>query len=109
MIVAAVLPAASELTMLYAGAVAAGAFAGAHVSLFGARIASGASAFLVIALAGVVGNLAGAVGGWALGAYGGRPFLERHGRLLHVTDKRLDRAERWFGRFGNVAVPLGFA
>src|SRR5919199_6517280 len=109
MIVAAVLPAASELTMLYAGAVAAGAFAGAHVSLFGARVSSGAAAFVVIALAGVLGNLVGAVAGWALGSYGGRRLLERHGRLLHVTDKRLDRAERWFDRFGTVAVPLGFA
>ena len=109
MIVAAVLPAASEFTMLYAGAVAAGAFASAHVSLFGSTISRGASAFVVIALAGVVGNLLGAIAGWALGAYGGRPFLERHGRLLHVTERRLDRAERWFARFGTVAVPLGFA
>jgi membrane protein DedA with SNARE-associated domain len=109
MVVAAVLPAASELTMLYGGAVAAGAFAGADVSLFGSRIATPAWAFVAMAVAGLLGNLCGAVGGWALGAYGGRPFLERYGRLLHVTERRLDRAERWFARFGAVAVPLGLA
>jgi membrane protein DedA with SNARE-associated domain len=109
MVVAAVLPAASELTMLYAGAVAAGAFTGAHVSLFGARVTTPASAFAAMAIAGVLGNLCGAVGGWALGAYGGRPFLERYGRLLHVTDRRLDRTQRWFARFGAIAVPLGLA
>ena len=61
MIVAAVLPAASELTMLYAGAVASGAFADAHVVLFGSRIQSHAAAYAVIVVAGLLGNLIGAV------------------------------------------------
>ena len=38
MAIDAVLPAASELVMVYAGALAAGAFAGQHVDLFGTRI-----------------------------------------------------------------------
>ena len=41
----AVFPAASELVMLYAGALAAGVFA-SHVSLFGSRIPSGFDAYL---------------------------------------------------------------
>src|SRR5438105_625842 len=57
MIVAAVLPAASELTMLYGGALAAGAFAHAHVNAFGHRVHGHASAYAVIALAGIAGNL----------------------------------------------------
>ena len=40
----AVFPAASELVMVYAGALAAGAFPGAHVTLFGSRISSHPSA-----------------------------------------------------------------
>ena len=107
MIVAAVLPAASELTMLYAGAVASGAFAGAHVVLFGSRIHSHAAAYLVIVLAGLLGNLTGAVGGWLVGTYA-EQWLERRGRLLHITPERLERARRWFDRFGAVAVPVGF-
>jgi len=107
MIVAAVLPAASELVMLYAGAVASGAFADAHVVLFGSRIHDHVAAYIVIALAGLAGNLVGSVGGWLVGTYA-EAGLERRGKLLHVTPDRLARARRWFDRFGAVAVPVGF-
>ena len=39
--------------------------------------------------------------------YGGRPYLERHGRWLHLDETKLDRAERWFERWENWAVFLG--
>ena len=108
MLVDAVLPAASELVMLYAGAVASGVFASAHhVSVFGAKIGFGIGAFIVMALAGTLGYLVGALIGWLIGVRGGRPLLERHGRLLHVSPERLDRAERWFGRWGNFGVLVG--
>ena len=60
MAIDAVFPAASELVMLYAGALAAGAFAGQHVSLLGSRIGSGFGAYLAMALAGALGYLLGA-------------------------------------------------
>ena len=108
MLIDAVFPAASELVMLYAGAVAAGVFSSAHhVSLFGAKIGFGAGAFVVMALAGTLGYLAGSIVGWWIGLRGGRPLLERHGRLLHLGPERLDRAERWFDRWGNVGVLVG--
>jgi membrane protein DedA with SNARE-associated domain len=106
MLVDAVLPAASELVMVYAGAVAAGAFAGQDVVLFGQRFESGFEAYLAMALAGGTGYLVGSVIGWAIGDYGGRPFLERHGRWLHVTPHTLDRAESWFERYGDWAVAI---
>jgi len=108
MAVAAVLPAASELTMLYGGALASGALAG-HVGIGGHHFGAGISAYLAVVVAGLAGNVAGAVVGWAIGLYGGRALVERHGRYLHVTPERIDRAERWFAQFGPVAVPLGFA
>jgi membrane protein DedA with SNARE-associated domain len=108
MAVDAVFPAASEIVMLYAGAVAAGVFATAHgVTIFGWHIGFGAGAYVALALAGTLGYLAGAIVGWAVGLYGGRPLLERHGRWLHVTPDRLDRAEDWFGRWGNLGVLIG--
>src|SRR2546430_11508148 len=79
MAIDAVFPAASELVMLYAGAVAAGVFSSAHhVSLFGAKIGFGAAAYVVMALAGTLGYLVGAIAGWWIGLRGGRPLLERH-------------------------------
>ena len=38
---------------------------------------------------------------------GGRPFLERHGRWLHLNEAKLERAERWFERWEDWAVFLG--
>ena len=107
MLIDAVLPAASELVMVYAGAVAAGAFAGQNVVLFGERIESELWAFVAMSMAGGVGYVIGSVGGWAIGFYGGRPFLERRGRWVHVTPERLQHAERWFERYGDWAVAIG--
>ncbi len=99
MLVDAVLPAASELVMVYGGALAAGAFAGQSVTLFGRTIDEGWPAYLAIAVAGTIGYTIGAIIGWAIGLYGGRPYLERHGRWLHLDKEKLDRAERCFERW----------
>jgi len=107
MLVDAILPAASELVMLYAGAVAAGAFAGQNVTFLGAEIDSTFWAYIAIATAGTVGYVIGSLIGWGIGYYGGRPFLERRGRWFHITPDRLDRAESWFARYGDWAVLLG--
>jgi membrane protein DedA with SNARE-associated domain len=103
----AVFPAASELVMVYAGALASGAFASQHVVLFGHQIGSGVGAFVTMALAGTIGYVVGSIVGWAIGRRGGRPFVERHGRLLHLGPERLHRAERWFDRHDRWAVLLG--
>jgi membrane protein DedA with SNARE-associated domain len=57
--------------------------------------------------AGVLGNLFGSWIAWAVGYYGGRPFIERWGRYIHVTPARLERSERWFAQHGEVAVLIG--
>jgi membrane protein DedA with SNARE-associated domain len=107
MLIDAVFPAASELVMVYAGALAAGAFPNQDVTLFGRTIDEGLPAYVAIALAGTIGYTVGAIGGWAIGLYGGRPYLERHGRWLHLSKAKLDRAERWFERWEDWAVFLG--
>jgi len=107
MLIDAVLPAASEAVMVYGGAVAAGAFAGQDVMLLGAEIPHGFWAWLAIALAGTLGYVLGSIGGWAIGVYGGRPFAERHGRWLHLSAKKLDKADRWFEHYGDPFVLFG--
>lgn len=107
MLVDSVLPAASELVMLYAGVLASGALAGQHVVLFGHRIDSHFWGYVAVAAAGVAGQTVGSIIGWAIGLYGGRPLVERHGRWLHLGPENLDRAERWFDRWGDWAVFLG--
>jgi membrane protein DedA with SNARE-associated domain len=106
MLVDAVLPAFSELVMVYAGALAAGAFS-TSVVLFGHEFESGFGAWLAMVLAGTIGYTIGSILGWAIGVYGGRPFLERRGRWFHLSHERLERAERWFDRWGDWAVLIG--
>ena len=107
MAIDAVFPAASEVVMLYAGALASGAFAGQHVVLFGHTIPYGFRAYVVMVAAGTLGYTVGAIGGWAIGFYGGRPYLDRHGRWLHLSPPQLAKAERWFDRWEDWAVFLG--
>src|SRR5918995_5163142 len=106
MLVDAVLPAASEAVMVFGGALASGALA-ADVVLFGAHLDPGVPAYLGIALAGTVGYVLGSIGGWAIGRYGGRPFVERHHRLLHTSPAKIERAERWFDRYDDAFVLVG--
>ena len=58
-------------------------------------------------VAGTVGYLIGSVIGWEIGIRGGRPYLERHGRWLHLDEAKLDRAEAWFLKWESWAVLLG--
>lgn len=91
----ACVPLPSELTMPFAGALSAGAVAGAHLNLV-----------LAIA-AGVAGNVAGSYLAWGIGIYGGRAAWHRWGRYILLRDDDIDRAERWFGRHGTKAVFFG--
>jgi membrane protein DedA with SNARE-associated domain len=109
LVLAAVIPVASELVMLYAGAVAGGAFAGVAVHVFGTTVHSHAWGYVAVAAAGTLGNLVGAAIGWWIGVLGGRTLLHRYGRYVHVSDAKLERAERWFDRFDDWAVPIGLA
>jgi membrane protein DedA with SNARE-associated domain len=54
-----------------------------------------------------LGSLAGALVGYAIGAWGGRPLLDRFGRYVGIGADDLDRADRWFERWGRWAVFLG--
>jgi membrane protein DedA with SNARE-associated domain len=106
MLVDAVFPAASEAVMVFGGALASGALA-ADVVLFGTVLDPGLEAYLGIALAGTLGYVVGSIGGWAIGRYGGRPFVERHQRLFHTSPEKIERAESWFERFGDAFVLVG--
>jgi membrane protein DedA with SNARE-associated domain len=91
----ACIPIPSEVTMLFGGALAAGAVPGAHPALAG------------IVLAGVLGNVAGSYISWAVGRYAGQAAVRRWGRFVGLRDHDIDRATRWFERHGPAAVLFG--
>jgi membrane protein DedA with SNARE-associated domain len=57
-----------------------------------------------IIIAGVIGDVLGASIAYTIGFYGSRELLERQGSKLHLSQSRLDRAHRWFERYGTWTV-----
>jgi len=72
---------------------------------FGGYLAQARSLELwAVIAAGSLGDLIGALIAYAIGYYGGRPFLERFGKLIFIRHTDLVRIDRWFARFGSRAV-----
>jgi membrane protein DedA with SNARE-associated domain len=57
------------------------------------------SYWIVVAVA-TAGNTLGSLIAYAIGARGGRPFLERYGRYLLIRPHEIELAERFFVRYG---------
>ena len=91
---AACIPVPSELTIPLGGAIAAGAVAGAHLSL------------ALVIVAGVAGNVIGSYLAWAAGWYGGEAAARRWSRFLGGRSG-IERARHWFDRYGGRAVLIG--
>jgi membrane protein DedA with SNARE-associated domain len=61
-------------------------------------------AFLLGGFWGAVGCTVGSVISYALGAWGGRPLVERYGKYIMVHEEDLEKADRWFARWGDWAA-----
>ena len=57
-----------------------------------------------VSLAGALGCTLGSAAAYAVGAYGGRPFILKYGHYCLVTAHEVDRADRWFARYGMAAT-----
>ena len=57
-----------------------------------------------IIVAGVLGDMLGASIAYAIGYWGSRELLERQGHKIHASPAAIDRAHRWFERYGSPAV-----
>jgi len=53
---------------------------------------------------GALGCTLGSLASFALGAKGGRPFLDRYGRYLMINSHDLEVADRWFARWGDATA-----
>jgi len=63
-------------------------------------LTGGAWSFWVVVIIATLGNTLGSIVGYAIGAWGGRPFLERWGRYLLIRPHELELADRFFQRYG---------
>ncbi len=94
----ACIPIPSEVVMLFAGfAVADPGSSGAHHHL----------TMVGVVVAGLLGTLVGSWVAYAVGRGGRLELMERHGHLIHMGPAQIDRADRWFQRYGDPAVLFG--
>jgi membrane protein DedA with SNARE-associated domain len=74
--------------------------------LIAASVYAGAGRFNIVAV-GVIAVLAAVAGdniGYAIGRYGGHALVLRFGKYVLITRERLDKAERFFRRYGGQIV-----
>lgn len=73
----------------------------------GYLVSTGHFNLYLAATAGAIGCNLGSIVGYEIGKRGGRPVAERWGRYVLVGPGELDAADRFFARFGNIAVLIG--
>src|SRR5712691_5112922 len=83
----ACIPIPSEAIMLFAGF----------------NVSEGNLSLVGIVAAGVLGNLAGSLIAYAAGYYGRIELLDRN-RVIHISRRHLEWADRWFERHGPATV-----
>jgi membrane protein DedA with SNARE-associated domain len=60
-----------------------------------------------VATAGAIGCNLGSIPAYWLGAWGGRPAVERFGRFVLLSRHDLDRVEHFFKKYGGITVLIG--
>jgi len=55
------------------------------------------------ALAGAVGCVLGSIPSYYIGYFGGRPFIEKHGKWFLISKKDIELADKWAEKWGDMA------
>jgi membrane protein DedA with SNARE-associated domain len=63
--------------------------------------------FWVVVVVATIGNTLGSLVAYGIGAWGGRPFLERYGRYLLIRPHEIELADDFFRRWGGPTVFFG--
>ena len=63
--------------------------------------------FWLVVVFATVGNTLGSLVAYAIGAFGGRPFLERYGKYLLIRPHEIEVGEAFFQKHGNATVFVG--
>jgi membrane protein DedA with SNARE-associated domain len=94
MIESAMIPLPSELILPFAGFLVSDT---TRVE----PITHGAWNFWLVVIAATIGNVLGSLIAYAIGAWGGRPFLERYGKYLLIRPHEIETADRFFAKWGS--------
>ncbi len=70
----------------------------------GFLVSSGEFSFITVVVVATVGSIIGSLISYALGYYGGRPFVVRFGRYALLNEHHLDITEQFFRRWGQPTI-----
>jgi membrane protein DedA with SNARE-associated domain len=73
----------------------------------GYLVSTGRFNLFLVATAGAIGCNLGSVVAYWIGAWAGRPFVERFGKYVLVDVHDLDRATHFFDKYGSITVLIG--
>ena len=93
----AMIPLPSELILPFAG------FLVSNASAVEPLTRGGWDFWIVVAFA-TIGNTIGSVIGYYIGAWGGRPFLEKYGRYLLIRQHEIELADHFFQKYGSATA-----
>ncbi|MEM3251534.1 MAG: DedA family protein [Thermoplasmata archaeon] len=54
--------------------------------------------------AATLGGVVGSYIAFLIGYYGGRPFILKYGKYMLIDKENLNRAEKWFNKYGRISV-----
>ena len=70
-------------------------------------LTGGPWSFWIVVVVATIGNTLGSLVAYAIGAWGGRPFLERYGRYMLIREHEIEAADHFFARYGSATVFIG--
>lgn len=73
----------------------------------GFLVAEGNMNLWLVGLAGAIGCVLGSILSYWLGAWGGRPLIEKYGKYILISHHDLDLADNWFKKYGEITVFVG--
>lgn len=60
-----------------------------------------------VAVAGALGCVLGSIPAYYLGAFGGRPLVEKYGKWVLISHHDLHLADQWFEKHGEIIIFIG--
>lgn len=73
----------------------------------GIMVSRGTMSMFLAILAGVLGSTLCAIVIYCLGYFGGRPFIEKYGKFFFMDKEDIDKAEKWFEKYGLISALIG--
>lgn len=73
----------------------------------GILASNGIFSFLGAFIVGLLGSVFCAALIYAMGYFGGRPFIEKYGKYFFMKKEDIDKSEKWFQKYGMFAAFIG--